>query len=77
MTEQKQDKWISIWSWVGFVLLMYGLIITGCGLYYAMTELPKTVMGESNPSLWWGAIMLVGGVAFTIIGHYANKAEQP
>ena len=76
MTEHTKSTWISIWSWVGYVLLMYGVIITGCGVYYAMTELPKTVMGESNPSLWWGAIMLAGGVVFMLVGRHANKLAQ-
>lgn len=63
---------ISIWTWVGVVLSGYGLIITATGLYYAATGLPKTVMGHLNPSLWWGALMVVAGVVFLWAGKRAG-----
>jgi hypothetical protein len=70
MTSQSATP-ISIWTWVGLVLFVYGLIITACGVYYAATELPKTVLGNLNPSLWWGAIMTLSGVIFLLIGRKA------
>lgn len=64
-----EDEMFSIWALVGAILLVYGIIITGCGVYYMINGLPPTVAGESNPSLWWGAIILVAGIIFTIIGR--------
>ena len=63
---------ISIWTWVGLVLFVYGLIITATGIYYAATELPATVLGNLNPSLWWGAFMTLAGVVFLLIGKRAT-----
>jgi len=65
-------KPVSIWTWVGLVLLVYGVIIAGTGVYYAATELPKTVLGNLNPSLWWGALMAVSGGVFLVVGKRAN-----
>ncbi len=55
---------ISIWTWVGLVLTIYGLIIVGCGLYYLVEPDTKTAMAAIHPSLWWGAIMVVAGSVF-------------
>ena len=71
MTNQTA-KLISIWTWVGLMLLAYGLIITATGVYYAATELPRTTLGHLNPSLWWGGLMVVAGVAFLLIGRQAT-----
>ena len=68
------DEMISIWHLVGLILTLYGVIITGCGLYYAMYGVPtNTISGESNPSLWWGILILVSGVIFIVLGK--NKKE--
>jgi hypothetical protein len=65
-------KLISIWTWVGLVLFCYGLIITATGVYYALGELPRTVLSHLNPSLWWGAFMTVSGVVLLLIGRRAS-----
>ena len=65
-------KLISIWTWVGLILLCYGLIITATGIYYAFTELPATALGHLNPSLWWGGFMMLSGVVLLLIGRRAT-----
>lgn len=65
---------ISIWHLVGLILTLYGVIITGCGAYYAMTGVPQTVSGGSNPSLWWGLIILISGILFIVFGR--NKPQS-
>ncbi len=65
-------KLVSIWTWVGLILLCYGLIITAMGIYYALGELPSTAMSHLNPSLWWGAFMAVSGVVLLLIGRKAT-----
>ena len=73
MTEQNM-KMFSIWFWVGLVLGIYGLIITGAGVYYIFNPETKTVLGQYNPSLWWGIIMLVASFIFlAITGFGKNK----
>lgn len=67
MTEEKQM--ISVWAWVGIILLIYGAIVTGSGVYYAIGTPATTVLGELNPGAWWGCIMLVSGLALWLIGR--------
>lgn len=69
MSDQKNNM-LSIWFWVGLVLTVYGAIICGTGVYYIFE--PAAVAGKlgGNVNLWWGAVMLVAGVIFIILGKY-------
>lgn len=69
---QHEHKLISIWAWVGLVLTVYGFIITGCGVYYMASPETVTATAHLNPSLWWGAIMLVSGVVFLAAGRFGR-----
>jgi CDP-diglyceride synthetase len=73
MTSEPQKKMISIWTWVGLVLGVYGAIITAMGLYYVASPETLTVTAKYNPSLWWGLLMLVSGVAFSIGGRLSQR----
>lgn len=69
MTENAA-KMMSIWFMVGMILVLYGLLITGCGIYYAIhPEAVSTQLAELNPSLWWGASMFGLGAVFMIFGR--------
>lgn len=79
MSEHKHM--ISIWTWVGLVLTVYGVIILLSGIYYAIS--PDALKGipmlnastaAINPNLWWGAIMSVAGGIFLMIGRKARLA---
>lgn len=64
----KEDKMLSVWAWVGIVLLTYGLIIFISGLYYIAHPPLNVVLSYLNPSFWWGIIMLAGGGIMFWIG---------
>jgi len=65
---------MSIWFWVGLVLGVYGVIVTGAGIYYIFNPDTTTVTGYLNPSLWWGIIMMVAAFIFlAITGFGKNK----
>ena len=55
---------LSIWFFVGIMLTLLGVIITLTGVYYIFYPQNATVLAYLNPSLWWGAIMVVVGLAF-------------
>ncbi len=55
----------SIWFFVGMLLSIYGVIILLTGLF---GKAPETVLGESRPAIWWGAIMMVFGIVFVRLG---------
>jgi hypothetical protein len=61
-----EHKMISIWFFVGLMLTVLGVIITATGVYFLFRPQHETTLAELNPSLWWGVIMLAGGLSFLI-----------
>jgi hypothetical protein len=57
---------VPIWFWVGLILTIYGTIITILGLLSLSGEGHGTVLGHLHPDLWWGAIMLLSGLALLL-----------
>ncbi len=57
---------ISIWLFIGAVLLVYGILITASGLYYLANPPERaTVMAEVHAPIWWGALLIVLGAVYT------------
>jgi len=57
----------SIWLFSGILLLTYGVIIMATGLWELGHPLPHPpVLSELHPPIWWGAIMTVAGLFYTI-----------
>ncbi len=57
---------ISIWFFIGILLTIYGVVITSVGLYdYAVGTPVTTVLGNTHPGIWWGAILLAIGIVYT------------
>jgi len=53
---------IPVWFFVGVLLLIYGLIILGTGIY-EFSSPPPTVLASTHPALWWGALLtVIGGI---------------
>jgi len=61
-----EHKMISIWFFVGLMLTALGVIIAATGVYFIFRPQHETTLAELNPSLWWGAVMLIGGLSFLI-----------
>ncbi len=55
---------LSIWSFVGFIFIIYGLILTATGLYYIAKPPTGIALAHLNPSLWWGILLLIVGLLF-------------
>jgi hypothetical protein len=55
-----------IWYFVGLILLSMGSIIFLSGLYHLFSPSEMhTVLAETHPDVWWGAVMvLFGGTMF-------------
>jgi len=58
---------ISIWFFIGALLLAYGVLIFGAGVYelIAPPEHP-VVLAELHAGVWWGALLIVLGGIYTI-----------
>jgi hypothetical protein len=58
---------ISIWFFNGVLLIIYGLMIGGYGLYEVISgHLPAVVLARLHAPLWWGGAMLVLGVLYCV-----------
>ena len=73
--QEKGKALMSVWTWVGILFTILGTLITGMGFYYlANPAAQQIVMPELNPSLWWGAVMLVFGLIMLFVPRlFADK----
>jgi hypothetical protein len=58
---------LSIWFFIGVLLLVYGVLITGAGLYDLVSppEHPVVLYGL-HAAIWWGALLIIVGAIYTI-----------
>ena len=63
----------SIWFFVGLILSIYGVIVLLMGLFGTQAN---TVLAETRPAIWWGAIMSVFGGIFLYVGRRADSASE-
>jgi hypothetical protein len=57
---------IPVWFFVGFLLLIYGCIIFVSGLA-EWSHPPNTVLAELHAPVWWGALLIVLGSAYSML----------
>jgi len=56
---------ISIWIFIGLLLVAYGFLIMGEGMYELFVPQPHpVVLAELHAPLWWGALILILGGVF-------------
>ena len=60
---QERKKTISIWYFIGLLILVYGVLILGAGLM-GLTSPPPVVMAELHVGIWWGALLIVIGLVY-------------
>jgi len=60
-----ERRMISIWIFIGSLLIVYGFLIMGQGIWelFAPPEHP-VVMAELRAPLWWGSLLLIVGAVF-------------
>ncbi len=74
-----ERKMLSIWFFVGVMLTILGALVVATGVNYIFHPQDRTVLAHLNTNLWWGAVMLVSGLAFlipAIIHHKSNQAKD-
>lgn len=57
---------VPIWFFIGIILLVYGALILGAGLWELVKppEVQRT-LAHLHPAIWWGALLLVLGGLYT------------
>jgi len=59
---------LSIWFFIGTLLLIYGVLILGAGLFeWAAPPASTTVvLADLHAGVWWGALLIILGVIYTV-----------
>lgn len=58
---------ISIWFFIGVLLLIYGVAILASGLWELNSPSDRTiVLAELHAPIWWGALLILIGGIYTI-----------
>ncbi len=58
---------LSIWFFAGVQFLAFGLIIFATGVWELSHPLVHPpVLSSLHPAVWWGALMTLAGLAYTI-----------
>ena len=67
---------ISIWFFVGVLLLVYGVLICGAGIYGMSNPSERAVvLSELHAGVWWGGVLILLG-AFYTIKFYPKKGKS-
>ena len=64
---------ISIWFFIGISLAIYGALILIAGLYQIINPPanPSVVLFNLHANVWWGALLLLIGLAYCL--RYSPK----
>jgi len=56
---------ISIWFFIGALLVVYGVLIMGAGVWdlFSPSGLPQA-MGHLHATIWWGGLLVILGGVF-------------
>ncbi len=66
---------LSIWFFVGVLLLAYGVLILGAGLYeFVSPPTRQVVLSELHAGVWWGVLLIVLGGFYTF--HFAPRRDR-
>lgn len=57
---------ISIWFFIGVLVLTYGVIILGAAVVVDHTQGRQVVLQELRADLWWGGLMTILGLIYTL-----------
>ena len=61
------DREFSIWFFAGISLLVNGVLVLGAGIYELLVPpAAPLVLASLHAPIWWGALMLVVGVVYTL-----------
>lgn len=58
---------IPIWFFIGLLLVIYGVMIVGYGLYELATgTLAHVQLADLHTPLWWGGLLLLLGIIYCV-----------
>jgi hypothetical protein len=67
---------LSIWFFIGILLVAYGVLITGGGIYELSSPPERpVVLANLHAGIWWGGVLLAIGLFYTI-RFYPKKENK-
>ena len=66
---------ISIWFFIGVLLLIYGIVILGAGIY-GLPPAGSVVFGRLHAGIWWGVHVDRLGAFYSIGFRRGKKATE-
>jgi hypothetical protein len=58
---------ISIWFFIGVLLLVYGVLILGAGIYDLWNPAAHPVVrSDLHAGIWWGALLVAMGAVYSL-----------
>ena len=58
---------LSVWLFIGLLLVVYGVLILGSGIYgLFVPPLNPVVMSQVHIDVWWGAGMIAIGMVYVV-----------
>ena len=76
----KECSHISIWFFVGVLLLVYGILIMGAGIKDVVSPPENPVVyAEIHAGIWWGALLLIMGAVYSFVfspGRQRRKGSR-
>ena len=58
----------TIWYFVGFILLIMGVLVAAAGFIdYVTPPQDQPVLAHLHTSIWWGLIMIFAGLIFLYV----------
>jgi len=58
---------ISIWFFIGVLLLIYGVLILGAGIYdLSNPAAHPVVLANLHAGIWWGVLLIAMGVVYSL-----------
>jgi len=65
MMQRNGKQMISIWVFIGLLLIAYGILIMGAGMWeFVSPPEHPVVLANLRAGIWWGSILLVVGSVF-------------
>jgi len=70
-----RERFISIWYFIGLLLLAYGILITGAGIYELFVPADRAVvLSKLHAGVWWGGLLLLLGGFYVF--HFSPKKQK-
>jgi hypothetical protein len=65
---------LPIWFFIGALLLVYGVLILGAGLY-GLFHPPQVALAELHAGIWWGGLLIAIGATYVLIFRPGRGAK--